>query len=73
MTTLFTINVMQKIVLNYQIGFVFYRNINENIIIFLEVQYYMHDYQKPIFSFLMDIEKTFQYVFRSFYKLLLRN
>jgi hypothetical protein len=73
MTTLLTISVMQLIFFNYQIGFVLDRNINENTIIFLEVQYYMHDSQKPIFSFLMDIEKTFEYVFRSFYNLFLRN
>ncbi len=64
---------MQKNILKYQIGFVLDQNINENIIIFLEVQYCMHDSQKPIFSFLMDIKKTFEYVSRSFYKLLLRN
>lgn len=37
MSTLLTISVMQKNVLNDQIGFVIGRNINENIIIFLEV------------------------------------
>lgn len=55
-----------------QIGFIPIWNINiENIIIFLEVQDYMHNSQKPMFIFLSYNEKSFHFVYKSFYKLLL--
>jgi hypothetical protein len=64
--------VMHKVVLDDQISFIPIWNINiETIIIFLEVQDYMHNSQKPMFIFLSYIEKSFDFVYKSFYKLLL--
>lgn len=58
--------VMHKVVLDDQIGFIPIWNINiENIVIFLEVQYYLHNSQKPMFVFLSYIEKTFDFVYKS--------
>jgi len=52
-------NVMHKVVLDDQICFNPSWNINENIITFLEVQDYMHNFQKPRFAFLANIKNLF--------------
>jgi hypothetical protein len=64
--------VMHKLVLDDQIGFVPGRNINQNIITFLEVQDYKHNAQKSGFAFLADIEKAFDSVCRNFLEASLR-
>jgi hypothetical protein len=59
--------VMHKVVFDDQIGFIPIWNINiENIIIFLEVQDYMHNSQKPMFVFLSYIEKSFEFCLQKF-------
>ncbi len=59
-------NVMHKVVLDNQICFNPSWNINENIITFLEVQDYMHNFQKPTFAFLANIENRFICICRRF-------
>lgn len=58
--------VMHKVVKDDQTGFVPGRNINENIITFLEVQEHLQKHQKSGFAFLADIEKAFDSVCRDF-------
>ena len=65
--------VMHKVVKDDQTGFVPGRNINENIITFLEVQDHLQKHQKPGFAFLADIEKAFDSVCRDFLEASLRN
>jgi hypothetical protein len=49
--------VMHKLVLDDRTGFVPGRNINQNIITFLEVQDYMHNAQKSGFAFLLILRR----------------
>jgi hypothetical protein len=63
--------VIHRLVLDDQTGFIPGRNINENIITFLETQDYMHNAQKSGFAFLADIEKAFDSVCRKFLQALL--
>lgn len=58
--------VVHSIVDDDQTGFVPGRNINENIITFLEVQEHMHNSESSGFAFLADIEKAFDSVCRDF-------
>jgi hypothetical protein len=56
--------VLHKVVNDDQTSFKPSRNINENIITFLEVQDSMEKRHKPSFAFLADIEKAFDSVCR---------
>jgi hypothetical protein len=59
-------SVLPTIIHPDQTGFVPHRNINENIMTFLEVQEYMQNPQRSGYAFLADIEKAFDSVSREF-------
>jgi hypothetical protein len=58
--------VLHSVIKDDQTGFIPGRNINENIISFLETQDFMVNNQKSGFAFLADIEKAFDSVCRDF-------
>lgn len=58
--------VLHTVIKDDQTGFVPGRNINENVITFLETQDFMLNNQKSGFAFLADIEKAFDSVCRDF-------